>query len=108
VAKVPTSWKTSTTKNADAVAYSSSTTAYSSSTVAYTSTTATADEFGRTPQLWTPRAKTATAWNPNPAATASQYLYDSTKLYDSTSTYDGVVSGQDFGNTNKPAVWAAL
>lgn len=107
--KNATSWDSNTAKN-NGITYSSSSVTYNSATTAYSSSTATLDDFGKLPSPWTKQNKIASGWKTNPAATTSEYAYDSpTDAYDSASrSYDGVVSGEDYLNTSKPAVWAEL
>lgn len=108
--KVATAWKSNPSKNVNVPTYSSSSVQYNSSTTSYSSPTIALDEFNKTAGSWSKGNKTATPWKPNPAATTSQYVYDSAVfVYDSASqTYDGVVSGQDLGDIQTPTAWGEL
>lgn len=107
--KNATAWSTNTDKT-NGVTYSSATTTYNSSTTAYSASTVTLDTFDKLPSSWTKTNKVANSWQPNPAASTSEYAYDSaTDTYDSAiQTYDGIVSGQDYLNTSTPTAWAEL
>lgn len=106
----PTVWQSNPDKQSGVVAYSDSATAYSSSTVAYSNANAALDENDKDPAQWTPETKDAAVWDPNPAAAASHYAYDSAAhLYDSaTDTYDGIVTGENPLNDKDPAQWSNL
>lgn len=107
--KTPANWSSNTDKT-NGVAYSSASTTYNSTTTAYSSSTTALDTFDKLPASWTKQSKIASGWKANPLASTSEYAYDSaTDAYDSASrSYDGVVSGEDYLNTSKPAVWAEL
>jgi len=108
--KIPTAWSTNTTKNADAVRYSSATALYSSPTVYYTSSTVGKNELNKPATAWTQSTKTPAAWQHNPAFSLNQYVYDSATIpYDSTSrTYDGVNGAQQSTGTAPATAWTVI
>jgi len=108
--KVATLWSTNSTKNADAVLYSSASVLYSSPSVYYTSSTAGQNELNKPATSWANQVKIASAWQYNPAFSINQYAYDSSmNTYDDAlQTYDGANGSQSPAGTKPATAWTVL
>lgn len=108
--RIPTNWTTNSTKNADAVQYSSASVQYSSASVRYTSSTVNEDELDKPATLWTTIAKTPSSWTHNLAYYTNEYVFDSATItFDSaTRTFDGINGSQQSTNTGPRTAWTVV